>query len=554
MASAGKTLLTPSPARSSPVSAHSSSTSLVLTIRHLPTDRWLTFSAPKEWRIGQLKDAALVAFGESPPSQPPRRTPSLKEPVDGRFQTPRAGRPSGGLPGEGVTRENDVPDEPATGRRSSEGGGLRSVGRVASAMASKREKLRPPPVPTVLKEAKSRRREGAEAWKEDVSEHDKKEPGRWSGWCLVSAIKGGFGSDREIVGTHLLKPRILDYDPPLHLLHLPFLRIERVEVLVRLQDDLSFGEPERSPAPSTLKKRASLVGPKPQVELCEQMLEICVEGVSGWSGWNDDEVEGPIMVLRLHQDGQLVQVHCLPACSIRLDSPEPASPVLSPCTPTARKPVPAPSARSVVPLIHLDFDDGESLVFRPSSLDDYERVMRLVDNEDAMSEAAFEAEMKRRKNIIDTAYRAWHAPFYPVPLASASTRPPDASAAPAHVLPLSPLLSNMPIERRRSLNLPPPSSSRAVNPRPGLVKSFTANELGAAARSGGREGRKAEGSLFRRAVGRGGGLPSASASSTSRKEQNARVGEDRMVKIGEYKGGIAGAEAGWPKSRFVEDL
>lgn len=52
-----------------------------------------------------------------------------------------------------------------------------------------REKLRSSPVPTDRKEAKSRRREDAAAWEEDVSERDKKEPGRWSEWCLVSAIK-----------------------------------------------------------------------------------------------------------------------------------------------------------------------------------------------------------------------------------------------------------------------------------------------------------------------------------------------------------------------------
>lgn len=137
MASAGTALLAPSPARSSPISALSSSTSLVVTIRHLPSDRWLTFSAPKEWRIGQLKDAALVAFGESPPSQPPRRSLPLREPVVDAFRTPRAGRRREGIVGEELAKENEVPDDRATKRRSSGGGGLRSVGRVASAMASK---------------------------------------------------------------------------------------------------------------------------------------------------------------------------------------------------------------------------------------------------------------------------------------------------------------------------------------------------------------------------------------------------------------------------------
>ncbi|BGP37079.1 hypothetical protein JCM10449v2_000983 [Rhodotorula kratochvilovae] len=568
---------------SSRTSAAKPSLTLTVTVRHLPSDRWQTFTVPKEWRIGQLKHAALRTFGEpveggdaleaGGSSQEDKRE-AIKRDYD---KTPRRSIAADGAKKENLATPRNVEGK---ARRSSDGGGLRSVGKVASSVAGK---LRPfplrspkapsfvpdsdiPPVPPLpyrdelLADSRSstppassrsslslqrplhpatpprtpfaarqsahhspsqlhraptpipsssfvehldlktptgptvergalglgrpqtpsqalwpdfanRRAEkgvgasvsklkkvGRKA-KASRQEEEKEEAPVWSSWCLVKAVTGGFSSDHRIVGSAfvdqnllILKPRLLDYDPPLHLLHLPYLRLPSVEVLAPIVATTPL-----STTPRRSKRRSwGASGGRDEVELVERALEVGVDDGTRADGavW---EGMAPIMVLRVFDSGALEQVFPLPATSIEHSSPEPRSPTSATFDKTPRQ---SPTPR--IPLIRLGFDGGDGLTFRPKTLEDLQRILDLLDDENDMSDMLFEGEMELRKNIIDTAYRAHHdlpPPSRPIsPLA-----PP-----PTPVVPLSPAY---PVSRRRSLNSPAPPKM------PALIKSATQTTL-----------------------------------------------------------------------------
>ncbi|GAA5856513.1 hypothetical protein JCM8547_008780 [Rhodosporidiobolus lusitaniae] len=85
-----------SPPPRSPLLAFQSQTTLALTIRHLPSDRWLTFTVPQEWRISQLKHVALEAFGGT---------------GAGREGESKGGRDEGEMRGRGRRREKSRTSE-----------------------------------------------------------------------------------------------------------------------------------------------------------------------------------------------------------------------------------------------------------------------------------------------------------------------------------------------------------------------------------------------------------------------------------------------------------
>ncbi|GAA6025584.1 hypothetical protein JCM10207_001199, partial [Rhodosporidiobolus poonsookiae] len=81
---------------------------LTLTVRHLPTDRWLTLSVPREWRISQLKRVALEAFGELASET-------------GQVEVGPSGVSGGDQEEEEMDREGEGGAEDKSGRRSSLG-------------------------------------------------------------------------------------------------------------------------------------------------------------------------------------------------------------------------------------------------------------------------------------------------------------------------------------------------------------------------------------------------------------------------------------------------
>ncbi|TNY24211.1 hypothetical protein DMC30DRAFT_191607 [Rhodotorula diobovata] len=275
-----------------------------------------------------------------------------------------------------------------------------------------------------------------------------------SSWCLVKAVTGGYSSDQRVVGSTfvqhdllILKPRLFLYDPPLHLLHLPYLRLPRIELLAGPAVSLT----PRPASPTTPKRaeRRSWGTSKGEESFVERALEIAVEERARVAG-SQRGASAPVMVLRIYDGSSLQQTLQLPAASIQLVAAEAASSADCPLdkTPsTSRFPLPS------FPLIHLNFEAGESLSLRPMSTLDLQRLLDILGEEDETSDLLYEGEMKRRKSIVDAAYRSHHdLPSCPPP----STLPPPPSS------PVISLLPRPPVSRRRSLNDPPPVPRRPI--------------------------------------------------------------------------------------------
>lgn len=211
-----------------------------------------------------------------------------------------------------------------------------------------------------------------------------------------------------------LKPRLFLYDPPLHLLHLPYLRLPRIELLAGPAVSLT----PRPASPTTPKRaeRRSWGTSKGEESFVERALEIAVEERARVAG-SQRGASAPVMVLRIYdvsnapssprswrfgsltsrraQGSSLQQTLQLPAASIQLVAAEAASSADCPLdkTPsTSRFPLPS------FPLIHLNFEAGESLSLRPMSTLDLQRLLDILGEEDETSDLLYEGEMKRRKS------------------------------------------------------------------------------------------------------------------------------------------------------------
>ncbi|KPV76749.1 uncharacterized protein RHOBADRAFT_41956 [Rhodotorula graminis WP1] len=284
-------------------------------------------------------------------------------------------------------------------------------------------------------------------------------------WCLVNAITGSFTSDQRIVGSTfvdqdllILKPRLLAFDPPLHLLHLPYLRLSRIELLTTPLADLAVG-PSSPTTPKRSKRRSWGSAPKGGPLFVERVLEIAVEEVGLEGDGQREEGSAPIMVLRVFERNSLEQSFKLPASHIRLVAVDTslADYFSGDKSPSSRQRPPLS-----LPIVALDFDADESIAFRPSTGAELDSLLDLLGDEDETSDLLYEGEMERRKNIIDAAYRSHHN--LPLPLAAPPSAPLPPPPPSSPVIPLSP---TQPISRRRSLHSP--TSSR----RTGLAKSTT---------------------------------------------------------------------------------
>ncbi|GAA5927976.1 hypothetical protein JCM10213_000940 [Rhodosporidiobolus nylandii] len=543
---------TPAPALS-PLAAD---THLTLTVRHLPTDRWRSFHVPKEWRVGQLKQAALEAFAASErrtdgrllanqeqPGQGDRRSQRRAEDGDGDDEED-AGEGKGGKKGARRVRQaagkfaaaltgklslggtqllplrspkpggdprspsspSSFPHPPSTpfanlafrpslapstphsaphlsttpprapkspssiasgagagspltslmqalssrsprssleGRRSSVAdvpsavrervsseaamGGGRELGRSSREVSSPKrasfdggtvsrsKSVTERPLPGSMEkgaEGKLKKRPGRGMVRRQREADD--DDGQW---CLVSAVMGSITSDHTICGLRfvegdllILKPRVVDYDPPLHLSHLPFLRIPVSALstsLTTARVDLSRGFLASS------KRRRSLGKGGGKDELVERLVEVGVDdGV--WavaSGVQRDQ--GPRMVLRVYKDAALEQIYALPASRLSLyTSSSSRSPSSS--TPPQRSPAQSagqgrsPAGKQRSPAVHLQFEGEEHLMLKPRKLDDFDRLMELMGDEDEGSARWCEEEMAKRKSVIDRAYASRH--------------------------------------------------------------------------------------------------------------------------------------------------
>ncbi|GAA5892210.1 hypothetical protein JCM8208_001480 [Rhodotorula glutinis] len=514
--------LPPPPPASSP---RPPSLALTLTIRHLPSDRWQSFSVPREWRVEQVKAAALASFAapvaERPASASARRSTASSSSAHPLFEseTPAPSVTRTATATSGRSKENEevarADSEAVKAQRASEGssGGMRAVARATSSMANKlcpfptrsprslrfaHDSARRPPVPSfpprhdydtlgsapssssrpslsldlpssssssipslasasrptapfasssfvddddVCTPTASRSHERLPEVNPQTPSHvlwpeygtKRVERGRRShsskllslgrkgkaakkgeelepdGWCLVKAVTGSFTSDQRIVGSTfveqdllILKPRLLAFDPPLHLLHLPYLRLSRIELLTSPVADLAV-DPSSPTTPKRSKRRS----------------------------WGSAPKSEPLFVDR---GETLQQSHPLPASNIRLVIVEPS---LADYFPDDKTPSSRQRPSLSLPIIALDFDDGDHVAFRPTSRVDLDSLLDLLGDEDEESELLCEGEMERRKNT-----------------------PPPSSP----IIPLSP---SQPISRRRSLNSPP--SSRRAH----LAKSTT---------------------------------------------------------------------------------
>ncbi|GAA5850792.1 hypothetical protein JCM9279_003924 [Rhodotorula babjevae] len=288
-----------------------------------------------------------------------------------------------------------------------------------------------------------------------------------SSWCLVKAITGSYTSDQRIVGSTfvdqdllILKPRLLSFDPPLHLLHLPYLHLSRVELLTTPLADLAL-DPSSPTTPKRSKRRSWGSAPRNDPLFVDRVLEISVEDAEPDGGEQGAAERAPVMLLRIFEYSNLKQTYDLPASRNRLVLLGPSSPTDSflDMTPSAGQ---HPSTS--LPIISLELEGDSSVAFRPTSRADLDSLLDLLGDEDETSDLLYEGEMERRKNIVDAAYRSRHC----LPLALPLARPPSAPLPPpppsSPIIPLSP---SQPISRRRSLNSPP-SSRRA-----GLAESTT---------------------------------------------------------------------------------
>ncbi|GAA5909477.1 hypothetical protein JCM6882_002653 [Rhodosporidiobolus microsporus] len=228
--------------------------------------------------------------------------------------------------------------------------------------------------------------------KEERDERPKKED-----WCLANAVMGCMTAEHHIVGAKLvnhdlltLKPKHVDFDPPLSQLHLPFLR---------LTADCSTASLK------TAEVDLSRVG----LPIVEETASFTLTGSPTASPW-----------------------HHKPANDL--------------------------------PLVQLVFAPGEKLVVKLRTRDDYAQFLRLVDVEDEESDEAYESEMSRRKLIIDRAYASRHRlPLPPLPQqprdGTAPAAPPPSIAAPR---PPVPPLPRPGMHRRETTNAVPRVHQPAV--------------------------------------------------------------------------------------------
>ncbi|BGP13056.1 Vacuolar protein sorting-associated protein 11 [Rhodosporidiobolus nylandii] len=601
---------TPAPALS-PLAAD---THLTLTVRHLPTDRWRSFHVPKEWRVGQLKQAALEAFAASErrtdgrllanqeqPGQGDRRSQRRAEDGDGDDEED-AGEGKGGKKGARRVRQaagkfaaaltgklslggtqllplrspkpggdprspsspSSFPHPPSTpfanlafrpslapstphsaphlsttpprapkspssiasgagagspltslmqalssrsprssleGRRSSVAdvpsavrervsseaamGGGRELGRSSREVSSPKrasfdggtvsrsKSVTERPLPGSMEkgaEGKLKKRPGRGMVRRQREADD--DDGQW---CLVSAVMGSITSDHTICGLRfvegdllILKPRVVDYDPPLHLSHLPFLRIPVSALstsLTTARVDLSRGFLASS------KRRRSLGKGGGKDELVERLVEVGVDdGV--WavaSGVQRDQ--GPRMVLRVYKDAALEQIYALPASRLSLyTSSSSRSPSSS--TPPQRSPAQSagqgrsPAGKQRSPAVHLQFEGEEHLMLKPRKLDDFDRLMELMGDEDEGSARWCEEEMAKRKSVIDRAYASRHG----LRLTSLATNSfPAASVAPSPTPVVNPRSPSRPSSLVRPSLLPRSKSAAGALPSPAFV-------------------------------------------------------------------------------------
>ncbi|GAA6025961.1 hypothetical protein JCM10207_000122, partial [Rhodosporidiobolus poonsookiae] len=142
------------------------------------------------------------------------------------------------------------------------------------------------------------------------------------GWCLVNAVMGNAASDHHIVGAKfvdndliLLKPRLLDYDPPLHHMHLPFLRFP-ASILQPSSNPSSFGAPPTPSVESSKLRRKSLGNERAKEGWTSRVVEIGVDD-GMWAALSGEEGAAVRMVLRVYE------LFPLPGVSLKLDRPSP---------------------------------------------------------------------------------------------------------------------------------------------------------------------------------------------------------------------------------------
>lgn len=130
-----------SPLPTRPPSPNPPSLALTLTIRHLPSDRWHVFSVPREWRVEQVKEAALQSFEERVEvGQVVKTADSEYQPAHELYQrrktvgqkTTPTRKTAETAQKENERTPKDLQRDKA--RRSSDGGGLRAVAKAASDM------------------------------------------------------------------------------------------------------------------------------------------------------------------------------------------------------------------------------------------------------------------------------------------------------------------------------------------------------------------------------------------------------------------------------------
>ncbi|GAA5984806.1 hypothetical protein JCM11641_002745 [Rhodosporidiobolus odoratus] len=312
-------------------------------------------------------------------------------------------------------------------------------------------------------------------------------------WCLVNGILGCVSSDSAICGVKLvdhdlliLKPRTLDFSPPLHQLHLPFLRMPVLALSTSL---------------STATGSASKI----KEEVVERAIEIGIDDgtwrrASGQARFKAGAMDD-IMALRVYEKANsLQQIYPLPASSFRLHrdtflfrSSSNSSTSTSTSHPATFM---AENSETHIPLVQLDFDRYEYCLFKPKSRVDLERLYSLVADEDEYSEKQFEEEMVRRKCAYGIAALSFvpspaglvscssffdfdlpclcflrplaaphsHDTPTPSPVPSLSTSSSRASSAPSTARKPPPAFSRGPAPSRRfTHSIPPPLN---LNPEP----------------------------------------------------------------------------------------
>ncbi|GAA6011391.1 hypothetical protein JCM11491_002768 [Sporobolomyces phaffii] len=264
-------------------------------------------------------------------------------------------------------------------------------------------------------------------------------------WVLVNAITGGTIPDHAIVGSKFvdndlltLKPCHLLYEPPLHLYHLPFLQCASASVLSATLSTCRTTF-EFSASKGHARRRSFGGGKYGKGDFVERRIEISVDdGVYAATEGDYDMTPGTTMVLKVIKGTQLEAIYPLPAASVQLVASSTTSTSLSfpPPLPTSSSTAslanlvlpsgpsnlrqslsPVPLSRKKVrsiPLIQLEWDEGESLALRAHDKEEHDRLMNLLGEPQAGDEKKDEAEGQTRKDLIDLAYASRHNLVDPV--------------------------------------------------------------------------------------------------------------------------------------------